>query len=182
MKESMQIILTEDGYITDGGTLSAEDLYNTAFDGEQPEDAALRFLSGIARLLIDSVRRDPDIELTRHAAGLDPQSGLEQLKKLPYVLGSEFVSLQWISRLYDRLADVFNAELHAFKGTAGEYLQSKNAALTVSGRVFFIWCRRGKRSTPLLSWRPIQQKRMGMCSTCRSSALCWSLPAIRRRC
>ena len=137
MKESMQIILTEDGYITDGGTLSAENLYNTAFDSEQPEDAALRFLSGIARLLIDSVRRDPDIELTRRAVGLDPQSGLEQLKKLPYVLGSEFVSLQWISRLYDRLADVFNAELHAFKGTAGEYLQSKNAALTVSGRVFF---------------------------------------------
>ena len=51
MKESMQIILTEDGYITDGGTLSAENLYNTAFDSEQPEDAALRFLSGIARLL-----------------------------------------------------------------------------------------------------------------------------------
>ena len=65
MKESMQIILTEDGYITDGGTLSAEDLYNTAFDSEQPEDAALCFLSGIARLLIDSVRRDPDIEIGR---------------------------------------------------------------------------------------------------------------------
>ena len=133
----MQVILTEHGYTVDGGTLTDKELYNTAFDKAGADDAALRFLSDIAGLLIDGVRRDPDIELTRRAGKLDKEQALAQLKELPYVLGSEFVSLLWIEEIYDRLAEVFNAELQAFEGTAEEYLKSKNSALTVSGRVFF---------------------------------------------
>jgi non-specific serine/threonine protein kinase len=132
----MQIIFTQDGYTVDGGELSRAQLYGLAFDSTAPDDAALRFLAGIAGALVDSVRRDPDIELTRTAAKPEPEALLELLRGLPYVLGSELVNLSWIEHLYNQLAAVFNAELAAFDGTAAEYLRSRNTALTVSGRVF----------------------------------------------
>ncbi|MDR3174988.1 MAG: DEAD/DEAH box helicase [Desulfovibrio sp.] len=132
----MQIILSEDGYEVDGGELSRAQLYNLAFDSTLPDDAALRFLVGIAKALVDGVRRDPDVELTRTAAKPDPAALFDLLRELPYVLGSEIVNLNWIEDLYNQLTDVFNAELAAFDGTVAEYLHSRNTALTVSGRVF----------------------------------------------
>jgi non-specific serine/threonine protein kinase len=132
----MRIIFTEDGYTVDGGELSRPQLYNLAFDGTLPDDEALRFLIGIAKSLVAGVLRDPDIELTRTAAKPEPAVLFELLRGLPYVLGSEFVNLNWIENLQNQLAGVFNAELAAFGGTAAEYLRSRNTALTVSGRVF----------------------------------------------
>ncbi|MDR2055743.1 MAG: DEAD/DEAH box helicase [Desulfovibrio sp.] len=132
----MQIIFTQDGYTVDGGELSHAQLYGLAFDSTPSDDAALRFLVGIARSLVDSVRRDPDLELTRTAAKPEPAALFELLRGLPFVLGSELVNLNWIENIHNRLADVFNAELAAFDGTAAEYLHSRNTALTVSGRVF----------------------------------------------
>jgi non-specific serine/threonine protein kinase len=132
----MQIIFTHDGYTVDSGELSRAQLYNLAFDNTPSDDAALRFLVGIAKSLVDNVRRDPDIELTRTVAKPEPAALFELLRELPYVLGSELVNLHWIENIYNQLADVFDAELAAFDGTVAEYLHSRNTALTVSGRVF----------------------------------------------
>ncbi|MDR1826797.1 MAG: DEAD/DEAH box helicase [Methylobacteriaceae bacterium] len=133
----MQVLFAQGGYTVDGGELSLSQVYDLAFDGTPPEDPAVRFLVGIAGALVESVRRDPDIELTRTAAKPEPAALYDILLQLPYVLGSEFVNLIWIENLYNRLAGVFNAELAAFKGTVADYLHSRNTALTVSGRVFF---------------------------------------------
>jgi non-specific serine/threonine protein kinase len=132
----MQIIFTQDGYTVDGGELSRAQLYNLAFDNTPSDDPALRFLVGIAKAFVDSVRRDPDIELTRTAAKPESAALFELLRELPYALGSELVNLNWIENIHRQLAEVFNAELAAFDGTAAEYLYSRNTALTVSGRVF----------------------------------------------
>jgi non-specific serine/threonine protein kinase len=133
----MQIVFTQTGYTVDDGELSPSQLYNLAYDNSMPNNAALGFLVSIAKALVDSVRRDPDIGLTRTAPKFDPENGFALLRGLPYVLGSEFVNLNWIENIYNGLADVCNTELAAFDGTAEEYLHSKNTALTVSGRVFF---------------------------------------------
>ncbi|MDR1000490.1 MAG: DEAD/DEAH box helicase [Clostridiales bacterium] len=133
----MQLILTPQGYTVDGGELSYSQLYNLAYDNAVPDEPALRFLVSIAKSLLDSVRHDPDIELTRTAPKFDAVRDFELLRELPYVLGSEFVSLNWIESVYNQLVGVFNTELAAFDGAAADYLKSKNTALTVSGRVFF---------------------------------------------
>jgi hypothetical protein len=127
----MQIILTQDGYTVDGGDLSPAQLYKLAFDSTSSDDEALRFLVGIATSLVRGVQRDPDIELTRTASPPEPAALFDLLRELPYVLGSEFVNLNWIEKLYNQLAGVFNAELAAFDGTAAEYLHSRNNSLTV---------------------------------------------------
>jgi non-specific serine/threonine protein kinase len=133
----MFLYFTEKGYRVENGTLSYEQLYHLAFDGTRPEEPGLRFLADIAKLLANNVRRDPDLELTRTAKVLDPQDGLFLLGELPYVLGAEFVNLHWIETIYNELRNVCNTELAAFQGTAAEYFQSQNTALTISGRVFF---------------------------------------------
>jgi non-specific serine/threonine protein kinase len=133
----MFLYFTENGYIVENGTLTYEQLYHLAFDLTRPEEPGLRFLTDIAKLLVSSVRRDPDLELTRTAKELDPRDGLALMGELPYVLGVEFVNLHWIETIYNELRHVCNTELAAFQGTAAEYFQSQNTALTISGRVFF---------------------------------------------
>ncbi|MCL2033832.1 MAG: DEAD/DEAH box helicase [Oscillospiraceae bacterium] len=95
------------------------------------------YLGRIASLLVDNIRLDPDISLTRTAKTPDSAAFFPLLAQLPYVLGAEFVNISWIEKQYSQLAAVFNAELSAFDGSPEEYFKSKNEALTVCGRVFF---------------------------------------------
>jgi non-specific serine/threonine protein kinase len=133
----VQIIFKPDGYIVDGGELSYSDIYNLEFDSQKPDDPGLLYLSRIAKHFVDIARRDPDIELTREVKSSDTVDFDPLMQELPFCLGMEFVNLNWISDVYDNLAAVLNAELSAYEGTVAEYFQSKNEALTVSGRVFF---------------------------------------------
>ncbi len=133
----MQIIFTPEGYSADGGTLSYTDIYNLAYDASRPDDAGLAYLSRIASLLVDTTRRDPDLALTRTVKTSESAMFFPLLTELPFVLGAEFVNINWIGNIYSSLAAVLNAELADFAGTPEEYFRSKNDALTVSGRVFF---------------------------------------------
>jgi len=134
---AIQVIFKPDGYIADGSALSCSDIYNLAFGTAGSDDAGLLYLKRIASLLVDSTRRDPDLALTRRAKTPEQSAFFPLLAELPYVLGAEFVNINWIEQIYTELAAVLNAELAAFDGTPEEYFKSKNEALTVSGRVFF---------------------------------------------
>jgi non-specific serine/threonine protein kinase len=133
----LQVIFKEQGYATDGGELSYSDIYNLAFDRSKPDDAGLFFLSRIASLLVDNTRCNPDLEITRSSKKAQAESLYPLLAELPFCLGTEFVTLDWIMDVYSCLAAVMDAELASFKGTPEEYFKSKNNALSVSGRVFF---------------------------------------------
>jgi non-specific serine/threonine protein kinase len=86
---------------------------------------------------VDTARRDPDISLTRQTKIPEATEFLPLLAELPFVLGMEFVNVNWLRNIYCQLAEVLNTELADFAGTPEEYFKSKNEALTVSGRVFF---------------------------------------------
>ncbi len=131
------VIFKPDGYAVDGDKLSYTDIYNLAFDDTESDDAALSYLSRIASLLVESTRREPDTVLTRTAKVPEQSAFYSLLAELPFVLGAEFVNVNWIDTIYRNLADVLNAELASFEGTPAEYFKSKNETLTVSGRVFF---------------------------------------------
>ncbi|MDR2492887.1 MAG: DEAD/DEAH box helicase [Coriobacteriales bacterium] len=139
----MQTLFTEHGYVFDDpsatgqGELSAADIYNLAFDTEKPDDAGLRFLVRIAKLLIDATRRDPDLALTRAARHPSVEDLDALAEDLPFCLGAEFVDLGWLTERCDDFAEVLDLELAAFDGTPEDYFKSKNDSLTVSGRVFF---------------------------------------------
>ncbi|MDR3186608.1 MAG: DEAD/DEAH box helicase [Christensenellaceae bacterium] len=133
----MQLVFTQDGYSVDDGQLTIQEIYNLAFYSTVPSDASIRFVVDIAKELIRTVRCDPDIYLTRSARAISRDSSRELLHGLPYVIGEEFVNIDWIERFYGRLSEIFNIEVTSFQGTIEEYIKSKNTALSVSGRVFF---------------------------------------------
>jgi non-specific serine/threonine protein kinase len=135
----MRIIFKPGGYVADdsGVRVSYADIYNIAFDAAKPDDPGLLYLGRIASALVDATRRDPDLSLTRAAKPPDPAELFPLLAGLPYVLGAEFVNINWIVDIYNNLAAVLGAELAAFDGSPEEYFKSKNGAISVSGRVFF---------------------------------------------
>lgn len=133
----MQVLFKTSGYTVIDGELSHSDLLNLALAGNTPDDLGLSYLTRIAALLIENVRRDPDLMLTRRAVMPEAASLFPLLAELPYVLGAEFVNIQWIAEVCENLIAVLNHELCGFDGTPEEYFTSKNDALTISGRVFF---------------------------------------------
>ena len=133
----MSIVFTPHGYTDDSRRLTPEALYNNAFNDDFPPDLAESYLTRIAKSFIDMVRRDPDLDLTRKAGQPDASAVAELLNQLPFVLGMEHVDTAWIEGIFRQIAAVFDSELAAFAGSIEEYIQSKNTALTVSGRVFF---------------------------------------------
>lgn len=133
----MQVLFNADGYIVIDGELPLSDIYNFAFDNRLPDDLGTAYLVRIARLLIDSTRRDPNLSLTRIAKMPEQEALFSLLTEVPYVLGAEFISASWIERICLSFADVLTGELAVYEGSPEEYFKSKNDALTVSGRVFF---------------------------------------------
>ena len=112
-------------------------LYESAFSKLTDCDTSILYLAEIAERVIEAITRNPDVDITRIAPAPDDEMLFELLRKVPYVHGSEFVNVLWIKEVYNKIADVFNAEFAAHKGTCEEYIKSKNSGLNVAGKVYF---------------------------------------------
>ena len=112
-------------------------LYIHTFSNKSGYDVSVRFLIEIAQCVIQDISRSPEVDISRVAPAPSHERLLTLLRSVPYVIGCEFVSINWISRVYSGIADVFNREFATFQGTAEEYFKAKNAGLNVAGRVFF---------------------------------------------
>ena len=82
------------------------------FEDKHPDmSESLSFLHGICRDFIDSLSRDPDIEITRSAKTPETAVFLDMLHRIPYVVGVEYVSVDWFADLWAKLAAVFEQEI-----------------------------------------------------------------------
>ncbi|MDR1093173.1 MAG: DEAD/DEAH box helicase [Clostridiales bacterium] len=155
----MRVIFKEHGYTVDDGSLSYADVYNLAFDAALPEDAGAAFLVRIAKMAVGAARGDPDISVTRAVKPPELADLYPLMASLPFALGAEFVSLNWLSEIYGRLVEALNGDLAAYSGTPEEYFKSKNEALTVSGRVFFHLVETGEEGFPFAFMATYSAKR-----------------------
>ena len=112
-------------------------LYTYAFSNKSGYDASVQFLMEIARNVIRDISRSPDTDISRVAPTPQKEGLLTLLRGVPYVIGCEFVSVNWLDRVYSEIARVFNSEFASFQGTAEEYFKAKNSGMNVAGRVFF---------------------------------------------
>lgn len=137
-KAQPKTIFTASGYTVDGGSFGFADLYNCAFDNSTPEiDTGGEYLIRISRAFVDSVSKNPDVNVTRCAHRAETEELMDLLRELPFCLGMEFVNLTWLGGIWDKLCDVFNKEVEEFSGTIEDYFKTKNNNLNVAGRVFF---------------------------------------------
>ena len=112
-------------------------LYSHAFLENRGYDVSVQFLMDIAKSVIRDISLSPDTDITRAAPAPSREGLFTLLRSVPYVIGCEFVSVNWISGIYSDIALVFKREFATFQGTAEEYFKAKNARLNVAGRVFF---------------------------------------------
>lgn len=167
MTKELHFIFTENGfYIEDNKNTSEgndspwkkrfeekplDALYRLGFVERPHEfDAAGGFLYQIVSQFFQALTRYPDIEFIRDAAQVVPDESIVQrlLNSIPFTIGSEFVTEDWICSLFEKLNDVFVNEIKEYEGTVAFYLAEKSQHLHVPERIFFHIVESGRDEFP----------------------------------
>ena len=153
---SLQFIFTPDGFLPDasGVSLSEKDrnllerftadriqaLYQMGLE-ERPENASpsALFLYLLSDAFFKALTALPDLELLRQNAkpALSDETAASLLRTLPFALGAEYVTREWLDARFRDLTDLFSREIAAFDGTVALYLTERSQRLRVPERIFF---------------------------------------------
>lgn len=113
-------------------------IYNFGFEEFNSNfSPSLSYIHSISNNFIHSLTKDPGIEFTRIPNEITKEEIELILRKLPFALGAENITEEWIKNIHANLIKVFQKDTIGFKGTISEYLTSKNPKLQISGRIFF---------------------------------------------
>ncbi|MFR5076750.1 MAG: hypothetical protein ACLTDX_01390 [[Clostridium] innocuum] len=80
-----------------------------------------------------------ELEIAREQVQITlPVDIWEQLQKeLPFAIGSEFITYEWVQNIFVHLHEVFCREIRRYEGSVKLYLAEKNQNLKVAERIFF---------------------------------------------
>lgn len=113
-------------------------LYEQSFSSETAEtDASVAYLFNVAQEFVSALKNDGEIEVSRTFRFPSETVYQNLVNRVPFVIGYEFITVQWLQNIHQELATIFSEELSHFQGSAVEYIQSKNKDLIVAGRVYF---------------------------------------------
>ena len=122
------------------GETAYRSLYQFGMEGK-PEDAtpSAGFLYQVAAAFFTLLTDLPELELVRENAriSLSNEVSEELLEAVPFVIGAEYVTKEWIKNVFSKLNDIFAEEIAGYEGTVEMYLTEKNQKLHVPERVFF---------------------------------------------
>lgn len=115
-------------------------LYHLGFM-EKPEefDQTGGYLHQLADTFLRVLTGQPDLELTREKAVVVPDEEVMErlLASVPFSLGSEYVTEQWIYGIFETLNAIFVEEIQEYEGSVAMYLAGKSQHLKVPERIFF---------------------------------------------
>ena len=113
-------------------------------------DAAGSFLYQVADEFQKQLTRQPDLELAREKTEVCPdEDALERLlNSVPFTLGSEYVTAEWLRRAFRQMQTVFAEEISAYDGTVTLYLAEKSQHLRAPERIFFHLVESGDETYP----------------------------------
>lgn len=150
MNENLSFIFTPDGFrpdVSDGDDISNwtnEGGYPLLYESglkAAPEDMSpsARFLYQVAAAYFKQLTDIPELELAREQVQVPVSEELceELLQSVPFAIGAEYVTAEWIEQVFVRLTGIFAGEISAYNGTVEMYLTEKNQDLHVPERVFF---------------------------------------------
>ena len=109
------------------------DVYSKSFT------PSIGFLHNIATKFIKDLSQNIEIEFTRENTVVVPSDEelLEILHSVPFVVGLEFINVNWIKDIFEKLSKTFGTEIKEYQGTVAEFLLEHNSQINVVGRVFF---------------------------------------------
>ncbi|MGN1015374.1 MAG: DEAD/DEAH box helicase [Faecousia sp.] len=81
----------------------------------------------------------PDLELTReNAAPALCREDLDALlRAVPFAIGAEYITDQWLTGIFQKLGAIYAREIKAYDGTVAMYLTEQSQRLRVPERIFF---------------------------------------------
>lgn len=156
MYQPLSFRFTEDGFFPDARreTLSPSDralleqfeqnrdqaLYHLGLgERELGQSPSWQFLYLLSDTFFKRLTDLPDLELTRQNAA--PELGQEELERLtravPFAIGAEYITENWIRTVFLRLSNVFSREIQAYDGSVSMYLAEQTQHLRVPERIFF---------------------------------------------
>ena len=124
-------------FYKDFSTNPSKALYEHAFLDRDKYEPCVQFLMDVAKVAINDISGNPDVNITRIAPMPSTEKLLPLLRQVPYVTGCEFVNINWLMSAYFEITSVFNAEFAAYADSLEDYFKSKNSQLNVAGRVYF---------------------------------------------
>jgi len=117
-----------------------EALYEWGFQElpDQVHPSAL-FLHRLAEAYLDTLTACSELEVARDQLMISvAQETWEKMEaEIPFVLGSEFITYEWVTNIFHNLHQVFQREIKAYTGSVKLYLAEKNQNLRVPERIFF---------------------------------------------
>lgn len=153
--ETLRFIFTENGFYPDSVTSEIPEIekWKKRFEADHyqalyqmgflekatdatPSGAFLRMLSDTFFQILTDM---PELELARE--NIEPVLSKEETDKLqaavPFVIGAEYITEQWLQNVFTHLTEIFRDEIRAYDGTVEMYLTEKNQHLHVPERIFF---------------------------------------------
>lgn len=114
-------------------------LYRAGFEPEREEPETLRWLHRVALAYAKSLTSQPALEITREQTEvpLEEEVSAGLLDALPYGLGTEYVTRDWLQMAWEHFTRVFREEIAAYEGTVELYFAEKLQDLRIPERVFF---------------------------------------------
>lgn len=115
-------------------------LYNLTLKSKSEEfNDSLRFLVSIADTFFSCLTKYPELELVREniKVEIDDINAQKLLQTVPFVIGFENVTKEWIQKIFDGLQTIFSDEISNYNGKVEAYLAQKSTKLHISERIFF---------------------------------------------
>lgn len=153
---SLQFIFTPEGFYPDACPQALSDrdrelfaqfeedrfeaLYRMGLRGrEENLSPAAAFLYLLSDTFFKKLMDLPELELLRENAAvvLSGEDAGRLQQAVPFVLGAENVTCQWLDRIFEALGKIFSREMKAFDGTVTMYMTEQSQRLRVPERIFF---------------------------------------------
>ncbi len=115
-------------------------LYQMAFEERKQQMTPTgNFLYMVSNTFFKCLTSLPELEIARE--NVKPELSAEDLELLlqavPFAIGAEYVTEEWLRSVFLRLTQIFAEEIQGYDGTVELYLTEKNQHLHVPERIFF---------------------------------------------
>lgn len=116
-----------------------EAMYRYGLENVEAENISAIFVKKLVKVFLEELTHLPELEMLREnaTATLTKEDKERLLLAVPFAIGAEYVTEQWLEYVFEQLNHIFQKEMANYEGTVALYFEEKNQELHVPERIFF---------------------------------------------
>lgn len=116
-----------------------EAMYRYGLENVEAKSISAMFVKKLVKVFWEELTRLPELEMLREKASavLTEENQRQLLLAVPFAVGTEHITEQWLEYVFGQLNRIFQKEMTNYNGTVALYLEEKNQKLHVPERIFF---------------------------------------------